>query len=59
MELTIELDIKEDDRIIAEVVKLPSGLIYGQIKEEVIAKFQALVLRVLADRVELMAANGV
>ncbi|MBW4640386.1 MAG: type II toxin-antitoxin system HicB family antitoxin [Gloeocapsa sp. UFS-A4-WI-NPMV-4B04] len=52
MRLTIELDIEEDRRIIAEVVELPGVLVYGQTEEEAIAKVQALALRVLADRIE-------
>lgn len=52
MRLTIELDIEEDGRVIAEVLELPGVLVYGQTKEEAIAKVQALALRVLADRLE-------
>lgn len=52
MRLTLELDTEEDGRIIAEVVELPGVLVYGQTKEEAIAKAQALALRVLADRIE-------
>lgn len=52
MRLTLELDTEEDGRIIAEVLELPGVLVYGQTKEEAIAKAQALALRVLADRIE-------
>lgn len=52
MNLTIELDIEEDGRIIAEVLELPGVLVYGQNEKEAIAKAQALALRVLADRIE-------
>jgi len=52
MKLTIELDIEEDGRIIAEVVELPGVLVYGQNESEAIAKAQVLALRVLADRIE-------
>lgn len=52
MKLTLELETEEDGRIIAEVVELPGVLVYGQTKEEAIAKAQALALRVLADQIE-------
>ncbi|ACK69303.1 protein of unknown function UPF0150 [Gloeothece citriformis PCC 7424] len=52
MNYTIEIDQEEDGRIIAEVIELPGVLVYGQTKEEALAKVQALALRVLADRLE-------
>lgn len=52
MRLTLELDVEEDGRIIAEVVELPGVLVYGQTEEEAITKVQALALRVLVDPVE-------
>ncbi len=52
MRLTLELDVEEDGRIIAEIVELPGVLVYGQTEEEAIAKVQVLALRVLADRIE-------
>lgn len=52
MNFTIELDQEEDGRIIAEVPELPGVLVYGQSREEAIARAKALTLRVLADRLE-------
>jgi predicted RNase H-like HicB family nuclease len=53
MQLTLEVDQEEDGRYIAEVTDLPGVLVYGQTREEAIARrVQALALRVLADRLE-------
>jgi predicted RNase H-like HicB family nuclease len=52
MNLIVEIEQEEDGRWIAEVVDLPGVLVYAQTIEDVIAKVQALALRVLADRLE-------
>ena len=52
MPLTIEVEQEEDGRWLAEVVELAGVLVYGQSREEAIARAQALSLRVLADRLE-------
>ena len=52
MQLTIEIDREEDGRWIAEVPALPGVLTYGVTRDEVIARVQALALRVVADRLE-------
>ncbi len=52
MRLRIEVDQEDDGRYLAEVVDLPGVLIYGDTREEAIARVQVLALRVLADRVE-------
>jgi predicted RNase H-like HicB family nuclease len=52
MNFTIELEQENDGRWLAEVIDLPGVLVYGQTKEEALAKVQALALRVLADRLE-------
>lgn len=52
MTLSIELEQGTDGRWIAEVAALPGVLAYGVIKTDAVAKVQALVLRVLADRLE-------
>ncbi len=49
---TIELDHEEDGRWIADVPDLPGVVVYGQAKEEALAKVQALALRVLASKIE-------
>ena len=50
--LIIELDREDDDRWIAEVPVLPGVLVYGQTREEALARVEVLALRVLADRLE-------
>jgi len=50
--LTIEAEMEEDGRWIAEVIDLPGTLVYGATRKEAVAKAQALALRVLADRIE-------
>jgi predicted RNase H-like HicB family nuclease len=52
MNLTVEVEREDDGRWIAEVLELPGVLAYGDSREDVIAKVQALSLRVLADRLE-------
>jgi predicted RNase H-like HicB family nuclease len=52
MNFTIEIEREEDGRWIAEVTELPGVLVYGQTREEAIAKVQALALHVVADRLE-------
>jgi predicted RNase H-like HicB family nuclease len=51
MVFRLELE-QENDRWIAEVPELPGVMIYGDTREQTIAKVQALALRVLADRLE-------
>lgn len=50
--LIIELDREEDGRWIAEVPSLPGVMVYGQTRDEAVARVEALALRVLADRLE-------
>jgi predicted RNase H-like HicB family nuclease len=50
--LTIELEREEDGRWIAEVPALPGVMVYGQTREDALARVEALALRVLADRLE-------
>lgn len=52
MNFIIEIDREEDGRFIAEVIDLPGVLVYGQNRQEAIAKVQALALRVLVDQLE-------
>lgn len=52
MNFTIEIELEDDGRWIAEVMELPGVLVYGQTREEAIAKVQALALHVVADRLE-------
>ncbi|OGG57239.1 MAG: hypothetical protein A3F84_13225 [Candidatus Handelsmanbacteria bacterium RIFCSPLOWO2_12_FULL_64_10] len=52
MKMTIETEQEEDGRWIAEVPELSGAMVYGQTREDAIAKVQALALRILADRIE-------
>jgi predicted RNase H-like HicB family nuclease len=52
MQLTIEIDREEDGRWLAEVPALAGVMTYGASREEVIARVQALALRVVAERLE-------
>ena len=47
--LAIELDREEDGRWIAEVPSLPGVMVYGQTRDEALARVEALALRTLAD----------
>ena len=49
---TIEMEREEDGRWIADVQELSGVMAYGSSSEEVMARVQALALRVLADRLE-------
>jgi predicted RNase H-like HicB family nuclease len=50
--MTIQLEQEEDGRWIAEVPELPGTLVYGQTREEAVRRVQALVFRVISDRLE-------
>jgi len=50
--LNVELDREGDGRWIADVPELPGVLVYGDTREDALAKVQALALRVLADLIE-------
>lgn len=52
MTFTVESELEDDGRWLAEVLELPGVLAYGKSSEEAIARAQALALRVLADRLE-------
>ena len=52
MKLTIETEKEVDGRWLAEVLKLPGVMAYGQTREEAITRAEALALRVIADRLE-------
>jgi predicted RNase H-like HicB family nuclease len=52
MKFTVESEQEEDGRWLAEVLELPGVMVYGQTKQEALAKAQALALRALAERLE-------
>lgn len=51
-EFTVELELEEDGRWIAEVPEVSGVLAYGATRDEAVSRAQALVFRVLADRLE-------
>jgi len=57
MRLVIEFDQEDDGRWLAEIPSLPGVMVYGQTRDEVSAKVQALALRVLAERLEHQEAS--
>jgi predicted RNase H-like HicB family nuclease len=52
MKLTVEFDRETDGRWIAEVPELAGVLVYGQTKDEALAKAQALALQAIAEMLE-------
>jgi predicted RNase H-like HicB family nuclease len=52
VDFTIECELEEDGRWLAEVPQLPGVLSYGTSREEAMAKAEVLALRVLAERLE-------
>ena len=50
--MQIEVEREEDGRWIAEVPDLPGVMVYGQTRDEAIAKVETLALRAIADRLE-------
>lgn len=53
MNYTLECELEDDGRWIAEVIELPGVLAYGTTRDEAIVKAEALALRVIAERLEL------
>ncbi len=52
MQVQIEVEQEEDGRFIAEAPAIPGALAYGRTRQEAVRRVQALVLRVIADRLE-------
>lgn len=50
--MRVEVEQETDGRWMAEVPALPGAMAYGASKAEAVARVQALVLRVLADKLE-------
>ncbi len=50
--MRLEVEQEDDGRWLAEAVALPGALAYGATRSEAVAKVEALVLRVLADRLD-------
>ena len=52
MDFTLECELDDDGRWLAEVVQLPGVLAYGTTRDLAIARAEALALRVIADQLE-------
>ena len=52
MRLTIETEVEEDGRWIAEITEIPAAMQYGRSRTEAIARAEALARRVPAERIE-------
>ena len=52
MHFTIETELEDDGRWLAEAPDLPGVLAYGSSRDEAMARAQVLALRVLAERLE-------
>ena len=52
MNFTIEAELEEDGRWLAEVPQLPGVLAYGATRDEDMSRAQVLALRVIAERLE-------
>lgn len=50
--MRVEVEIEEDGRYIAEVPVISGAMVYGATAKEAIRKVEALVLRILADRID-------
>ena len=50
--MKIEIEREDDGRWIAEVPELSGVMVYGETREEAIARVQSLALRVIADRLD-------
>ncbi|HEX3871324.1 MAG TPA: type II toxin-antitoxin system HicB family antitoxin [Pirellulales bacterium] len=52
LNLTVEFELEEDGRWIADVPELPGVMVYGATREEARRRAHALALHVLADQLE-------
>ena len=52
MLFTVETELEDDGRWIAEIGEIPGALCYGRIQDEAVGRVEALALRVLAERIE-------
>jgi predicted RNase H-like HicB family nuclease len=50
--MKVEIEQESDGRWIAEIPSLPGAMAYGKTRDEAVARAEALVLRILADRLE-------
>lgn len=52
MNFHIEYEREEDGRWLAEVPEIPGAMAYGATADEAMGKAEALMLRILAERIE-------
>jgi len=52
VDFSIECELEEDGRWLADVPQLPGVLAYGSTADDAMAKAEVLALRVLAERLE-------
>jgi predicted RNase H-like HicB family nuclease len=50
--MKIEIEREDDGRWIAEVPELPGVMVYGQTREEAVARAESLALRIIAERLD-------
>ena len=50
--MKVQVELEQDGRWIAEVPIISGAMVYGVSREEAVAKVEALVLWILADRLE-------
>lgn len=50
--MQIEVELEDDGRFIAEVPMISGAMAYGSTVNDAIRKVEALVLRILADRID-------
>jgi predicted RNase H-like HicB family nuclease len=50
--MNVEVEIEDDGRWIAEVPEIPGAMVYGATRDEAISRVEALILRILADRLD-------
>ena len=50
--MKVEVEKESDGRFIAEVPAIPGAMAYGDSQDAAVAKVEALVLRILADRLD-------
>lgn len=52
MRFVVEIEQEVDGRWIAEIPQIPGAMAYGSTREEVVARAEALGLRILAERID-------
>lgn len=58
LRLTIDTELEDDGRWIAEIPELPGVMAYGTTRNDAVAKVEALALRVIAERETHRASAG-